>query len=210
MKKFIFHQLYHDSLKGISDEHYGRIVKAISEYVFNGVEPQLDGIANSVWLLIQPDIDKGINTSRSRAEAGEASGKVRNGKREQNRTNGNKKEKSIVQVGDIHDADVNYKAIEEAWRRHTWRNAHKEYPLEGMKMTESNQMLVKIRLAELMTERQCGLVDAIGMMIRVIEKAGDPSEGNPIKGDEYADKRTFPVVIGDSDIFIKFLCHERE
>lgn len=69
-KKYIFFESYHRALHRVSDERYGRIVRAISEYTFNHAEPSFtDDCDWIVWELIKPILQKGMNLSDVRREA---------------------------------------------------------------------------------------------------------------------------------------------
>lgn len=74
-KKYNFFESYHKALSRVPDDCYGRVVKAMSDYVFNGVEPNLTNTLDLVaWDLIKPILAKGEELSRIRANAGQAGG----------------------------------------------------------------------------------------------------------------------------------------
>lgn len=95
-RKYLFFESYHNALCRVPDEVYGRIVRSMSDYVFNGVEPQLsDPTDLMAWELIKPILVKGIELSEIRASAGRSGkGKSRNvgniNAKKQNNTNQNK------------------------------------------------------------------------------------------------------------------------
>lgn len=95
-RKYTFFESYHNALCRVPDEAYGRIVRSMSDYVFNGVEPQLsDPTDLMAWELIKPILVKGIELSEIRANAGRAGkGTSRNAgninAKKQNNTNQNK------------------------------------------------------------------------------------------------------------------------
>ena len=74
-KKYNFFESYHQALSRVPDDCYGRVVKAMSDYVFNGIEPNLkDTLDLLAWDLIKPILVKGEELSRIRANAGQAGG----------------------------------------------------------------------------------------------------------------------------------------
>ena len=74
-KKYNFFESYHRALSRVPDDCYGRVVKAMSDYVFNGVEPNLTNTLDLLaWDLIKPILAKGEELSRIRANAGQAGG----------------------------------------------------------------------------------------------------------------------------------------
>ena len=40
---YIFHRIFFDEMKGLPDESYGRLARAMNEYALNGRENKLDG-----------------------------------------------------------------------------------------------------------------------------------------------------------------------
>ncbi len=70
-KKFLFFESYHKALSRVPDDCYGRVVRGMAEFVFEGAEPlfenDLDGVA---WELIKPILQRGQEISKLRAEAG--------------------------------------------------------------------------------------------------------------------------------------------
>ena len=69
-KKFTFFESYHKALSRLSDEHYGRIVRAISKFVFDGEEPDFSEDTDCViWELTKPIIERGFEISNARREA---------------------------------------------------------------------------------------------------------------------------------------------
>lgn len=69
-KKYSFFESYHRALLRVSDERYGRIVRAMSEYTFNQTEPCFTDDGDwIVWELIKPILQKGMNLSDVRREA---------------------------------------------------------------------------------------------------------------------------------------------
>lgn len=63
MESYVFYKSFHEAMKGLSDEQYGKIMRIINEYSLDGVEPEInDVIVNMAFQLIKPQID--ANTRR--------------------------------------------------------------------------------------------------------------------------------------------------
>lgn len=74
-KKYSFFDGYHKALSRVSDERYGRIVRAMSSFAFYGEEPKFNEDADwVVWELIRPVLEKGLEMSQKRADAGKSGG----------------------------------------------------------------------------------------------------------------------------------------
>lgn len=70
-KKYSFFESYHKALSRVSDERYGRVVRAMSEFAFLGISPKfMDDADWVVWELIHPIIARGQEISSARADAG--------------------------------------------------------------------------------------------------------------------------------------------
>lgn len=68
--KFTFFESYDEALSRVSDEQYGRIVRAICNYVFRDKEPELkDNTDFMAWKFIKPIIQRGFEISNARREA---------------------------------------------------------------------------------------------------------------------------------------------
>jgi len=70
LTKYTFFHSFHDALQGVDDATYGRCVRALSEYAFTGVEPQLTGADLMFFTLARPLIE----VTLKRAEAGRLGG----------------------------------------------------------------------------------------------------------------------------------------
>ena len=78
--KFNFFESYHRALSLSPDDTYGRVVKAMAEYVFNGAEPNLTETFDLMaWNLIKPVLEKGKELSQVRANAGRSGGRIGKG-----------------------------------------------------------------------------------------------------------------------------------
>lgn len=69
-EKFNFFKSYHKSLSRFSDEQYGRIVRAMSIFVFDGEEPDFSEDSDwAVWEMAKPVIERGFEISNARKKA---------------------------------------------------------------------------------------------------------------------------------------------
>ena len=69
--KYSFFESYHKALSRVTDERYGRVVRAMCEFAFKGIAPNFADDADwIVWELIKPIIERGQEISEARAEAG--------------------------------------------------------------------------------------------------------------------------------------------
>ena len=74
--KYSFFESYHNALARVSDERYGRVVRAMSSFVFKQEEPNFTDDADwIVWELIRPILERGMEISKSRADAGANGGR---------------------------------------------------------------------------------------------------------------------------------------
>ncbi len=73
--KFSFFESYHRALSHVSNERYGRVVRAMSEFVFMGIVPSFADDADwIVWELIKPIIERGKEISEARSDVGRKGG----------------------------------------------------------------------------------------------------------------------------------------
>lgn len=63
-KQFTWYRSYYDALKELPAEEFRDIVLAVCAYALDGEEPELSGVAMSIFTLIRPTLEVG----RSRAE----------------------------------------------------------------------------------------------------------------------------------------------
>lgn len=68
--KFTFFVSYDEALSRVSDEQYGRIVRAICSYVFRDKEPDFkDNAEFMAWKFMKPIIQRGFEISNARRKA---------------------------------------------------------------------------------------------------------------------------------------------
>lgn len=61
-ESFVLYRSFHEALKDLPPEQYGRVMYAINEYALNGTEPELAGCEKAFFMLMKPQID--ANTKR--------------------------------------------------------------------------------------------------------------------------------------------------
>ncbi|MBP5175571.1 MAG: hypothetical protein ILP07_06660 [Treponema sp.] len=59
-ESFISYRSFHEALKDLPPEQYGKIMYAINEYALNQVEIELEGIEKMAFALIKPQLDANI------------------------------------------------------------------------------------------------------------------------------------------------------
>lgn len=80
-KKFNFFESYHRALARLSDSSYGRLVRGMAKFIFDETEPSFSKESEAVaWDLIRPILEKGLEISQIRAEAGKKGGEAGKGK----------------------------------------------------------------------------------------------------------------------------------
>lgn len=80
-ESFVIYRSFHEALKDLPPEQYGRVMFAINEYALNGTEPELTGCEKAFFMLMRPQID--ANTKRREngklgAEYGRKGGRPQN------------------------------------------------------------------------------------------------------------------------------------
>ena len=71
---FIFYKSFYDSIKELDKEQQYNIYKAIMEHEFEDKEPNLKGIENAIYVLIEPQ----LNANKKRYENGCKGGRPKN------------------------------------------------------------------------------------------------------------------------------------
>jgi hypothetical protein len=70
-ESFIFYQSFHKALESLPAETYKNIMVAISKYALYGEEPELDGVENSIFTLIKPQLDANNRRRKTGKENGQ-------------------------------------------------------------------------------------------------------------------------------------------
>ena len=74
----VFYRSFYEAIKEIPLEEQGVVYNAIYGYALDGIEPELNGIAKAIFLLVKPQIDANNN----RYENGKKGGKPKANQRE--------------------------------------------------------------------------------------------------------------------------------
>lgn len=64
--QFTFYRSYYEALQGLPAREREKVLMAILAYALDEREPDLTGIAQSVFVLIRPTLDAGRNKAKSR------------------------------------------------------------------------------------------------------------------------------------------------
>ena len=66
--QYVFYESFHDAMRELPDEQYGRLMKAMNNYALYGDLPELtDVVEKMVWKLVMPILQKGRNKSHEGA-----------------------------------------------------------------------------------------------------------------------------------------------
>lgn len=88
-KAFSFYRSYYEASKDLPREAQADFLMAICAYIFDGVEPDLQGVASAMFKLAKPTLD----TSIKRASAGQTGGKSKaNSKQTDSKPEANQKQ----------------------------------------------------------------------------------------------------------------------
>ena len=88
-KAFSFYRSYYEASKDLPREAQADFLMAICAYIFDGVEPDLQGVASAMFKLAKPTLD----TSIKRASAGQTGGKSKaNAKQNESKPEANDKQ----------------------------------------------------------------------------------------------------------------------
>ena len=67
---FSFFISYHEIIKELSVEDSGAFIKAISNYMFEGIQPEFDNTTLKIaWKAIKPNLDKSLTLSNNSKRA---------------------------------------------------------------------------------------------------------------------------------------------
>lgn len=76
-ESMVFYRSFYEAIKTLPDEVQLQVYNAVFEYGLNGADPEPEGIARAVWILIKPQIDANMR----RRESGRMGGKSTANKR---------------------------------------------------------------------------------------------------------------------------------
>ena len=63
MKGFTFYINYYELIKYLSNEERLKLYDSIFNYMFNDVEPELDGLLKGIWINLKMPLDTSKNNS---------------------------------------------------------------------------------------------------------------------------------------------------
>ena len=72
-KQFTWYRSYYDALKELPAEEFRDIVLAVCAYALDGEEPELSGVARSIFTLIRPTLEVGRSRAENRSRAEQTS-----------------------------------------------------------------------------------------------------------------------------------------
>lgn len=150
----VFYRSFYDAIKNIPEADQLKVYTAIMEYAMNDIQPEIDGIALAIFLLVKPQID----ANNKRYENGkkpkvkqavsksEASGKQNISKSEAN-VNVKENEKENVNVK---EKDKTYScAFEELWKAYPRKKeksaAYKAYKATLNKGFSEDELMTAVK-----------------------------------------------------------------
>ena len=90
--RFSFFKSYYESFKDLPENVVGLVVKAMGAYFFEGEEPELEGLAKSVFSLIKPVMDSSKKKAENGAKGGAPEGNTNALKQAKNNLKTSKKQ----------------------------------------------------------------------------------------------------------------------
>ena len=110
-KSFVLYCDYRKHFSLLPPEERGHLIMAIFDYVENGAEPFLDGMAMMAFSFIRSQLDRDIEkyreTCRRRAEAGRAGGLAKTANAKQSQANASNAKQSQANLADTDNDNEN-------------------------------------------------------------------------------------------------------
>lgn len=75
---FVLYRSFIDIIKELDDTEAKAFILAISNYALDGIEPQLQGMLNSLWILAKPQLDANIRRYENGKKGGAPKGSSNN------------------------------------------------------------------------------------------------------------------------------------
>ena len=149
--KFTFYRSFHAAIEAFDDATYGRYVRMLANYAFNGVEPQLnDSLMVMFWTMAKPLIDKTIIRSVAGRTGGQnGSGIPRNegnnnaAKQKQNNSKTiakQKQNKSDARLDIDNDSDSDIDNIDNSLRSLSNKELDKKSEIENLEIAQSDTL----------------------------------------------------------------------
>ena len=152
----VFYRSFYDAIKNIPEADQLKVYTAIMEYAMNDVQPEIDGIALAIFLLVKPQIDANNkryeNGKKPKAKQtvskSEASCKQNTSKSEAN-VNVKENEKENVNVN-VKEKDKTYScAFEELWKAYPRKKeksaAYKAYKAALNKGFSEDELMTAVK-----------------------------------------------------------------
>ena len=67
---FVFYKSFFEAIENIPKKDQLDIYRAIPNYIFNRVEPQLKGMQKTIWILIKPQVDANLEKYQNGKKGG--------------------------------------------------------------------------------------------------------------------------------------------
>lgn len=129
---FVFYRSFFEAIEHLETMEQLEVYRAISDYSLNGNEPQLEGAALAIWILIKPQLD----ANWRKYENGKNGGRR---KQEESKLKPNRKQTETKE--ETKEKQEEYKKVVELWN---------ELGLQRVeKLTESRKRRIKLRLKEM-------------------------------------------------------------
>ena len=161
----VFYRSFYDAIKNIPEADQLKAYTAIMEYAMNDVQPEIDGIALAIFLLVKPQIDannkryeSGKKPKRKQsASESEASGKQTVSKDEASGKQNISKSEANVNVKENEKENVNVKekdktyscAFEELWKAYPRKKeksaAYKAYKATLNKGFSEDELMTAVK-----------------------------------------------------------------
>lgn len=113
-KQFTFYRSFYEALSTLPDNERLSVYDAVAGFALNGTEPELSGIASTVFILIRPTLQTGRNKAASGQDGGESGRGKPKKKQTKSKTKANEKQNEIYaeEATDNHSESKIEKEIE--------------------------------------------------------------------------------------------------
>ena len=149
----VFYRSFYDAIKNIPEVDQLKVYTAIMEYAMNDVQPEIDGIALAIFLLVKPQID----ANNKRYENGKKPKVKQNISKSEANVNVKENEKENVNVKENEKENVNVKendktyscVFEELWKAYPRKKeksaAYKAYKATLNKGFSEDELMTAVK-----------------------------------------------------------------
>ena len=149
----VFYRSFYDAIKNIPEVDQLKVYTAIMEYAMNDVQPEIDGIALAIFLLVKPQID----ANNKRYENGKKPKVKQNISKREANVNVKENEKENVNVKENEKENVNVKendktyscVFEELWKAYPRKKeksaAYKAYKATLNKGFSEDELMTAVK-----------------------------------------------------------------